>query len=115
MEMDGTVDIYSVCLTRVAAAATADRTSTNDGEVDEKDEDSSSSSSEEDGDEDDDVAAEACKVDEEWIVIAACSDGTLREWSLRSAVLSSSVLGKFKKRTALGGKHGGAVAVTPVL
>ena len=107
LEMDGTVDIYSVCLTRVAAAATADRTSTNNGEVDEKEEDSSSSSSEEDGDEDDDVAAEACKVDEEWIVIAACSDGTLREWSLRSAVLSSSVLGKFKKRTALGGKHGG--------
>jgi len=84
-------EINAVCLTR--AAVLQQPRQQQEGEDDEG---GGTSSSEDDDDDDDNIDASALIASDspispkdQWVILAGCTDGTVQEWTLHSAVLSS--------------------------
>ena len=142
-EDDGTdesdVEINSVCLARVSVVMSSSDSGSagnvNRGSQDSDDEDDDSSSDDDDDDEDaatmkdvsvDDILSASNNSDgsrqrTEWVILAGCTDGTVREWNLREAVLQSnfgrgggSNSNKNKNAKKRGGRGGGGASAVSI-
>ena len=105
-------EINSVCIARVAVARNGDDDEDEGGGGSGDDGASSSSDEEEEKKKDvrvGDMLSSSTQRDGgyEWVILAGCTDGTVREWDLRSAVLRSTFGGGKNRK-----KRGGA-ALTP--